>query len=207
MRRPDLHLAATPGGTPEMRDLYKGAVVARPALLEHRGQSGPGSAVGTFVAVGTHTDPFDRLLRIVDGALEAGVLPGPARAQTGSCSYVPRHMASSAWLAPSDLREAIDEARYVVTHAGSGLISRCLRRGIKPMVLPRLAANGEHVDDHQMQIARRLEEAQCIVLIDGAITERHRDAADLAPPAAQSSELPAKADVVRSALQEFGRGA
>lgn len=49
-------------------------------------------------------------------------------------------------------------ADSVVCHAGVGSIMTALQLGHTPVVLPRLARHGEHVDDHQLDIARRFAE-------------------------------------------------
>src|SRR3954469_17165636 len=53
---------------------YPRAVVCRPALWEeiHRGDA---TGEGTFLAVGTRREPFDRLLEIVDDAVGGGLRP------------------------------------------------------------------------------------------------------------------------------------
>ena len=53
---------------------YRRSVLCRPALWEQiqRGEEGE----GTFVAVGTRHEPFDRLLRAVDEAVAAGLAAG-----------------------------------------------------------------------------------------------------------------------------------
>ena len=48
-------------------------------------------------------------------------------------------------------------ADVVITHAGVGTILQLLDLGVFPLVAPRLAVHREHVDDHQMQIARELD--------------------------------------------------
>jgi UDP-N-acetylglucosamine transferase subunit ALG13 len=47
----------------------------------------------------------------------------------------------------------IERADVVVSHAGVGTFVRCLESGKAPVLVPRRAARGEHVDDHQLQIA------------------------------------------------------
>lgn len=51
------------------------------------------------------------------------------------------------------------EADLVISHAGVGSALRLLRLGVTPMLVPRRSARGEHVDDHQEQVARELEGA------------------------------------------------
>ncbi|MHA3683349.1 glycosyltransferase [Leucobacter sp. HY1910] len=63
-------------------------------------------------------------------------------------------------LMPADqlLAEA-KAADVVVTHSGVGTILQMLDSGISPVVVPRLKERGEHIDDHQLQIWRLLDEA------------------------------------------------
>ncbi len=60
---------------------------------------------------------------------------------------------------PSDeLEAAIEQADIVVAHAGTGTALTCLRLGKRPILVPRRAEHGEHVDDHQEQTARFLDD-------------------------------------------------
>jgi UDP-N-acetylglucosamine transferase subunit ALG13 len=63
------------------------------------------------------------------------------------------------------LAELVQEARIVVTHAGVGSILLSLANGKRPYVVPRLSAFGETVDDHQLESARRLEQAGLVTLV------------------------------------------
>lgn len=191
---------------PDMARTYPGAVVARPALLEQRSQAGPADGRGTFIAVGTHIDAFNRLLRVASDAISSGVLPGPALAQSGVCTSLPANIPAQQWMSPAELDDAIARSRFVVTHAGSGMIARCLRRGIRPLVLPRLSACGEHVDDHQLQLGRLLAAAGCIVLIEGDITPSDVMTAETPPPPAQAGDLPAMIEVLERALEALEPG-
>jgi UDP-N-acetylglucosamine--N-acetylmuramyl-(pentapeptide) pyrophosphoryl-undecaprenol N-acetylglucosamine transferase len=184
---------------PEMSRVYPGSKVCRPALCEEVATArGPGW--GTFVAVGTHSEPFDRLLRIVDDAVEEGLLPGPLVAQSGVSTYRPRNYRTVDWLAPYEVEAMISRSRYVVCHAGSGVISSALRGGRRPLVLPRLKRLHEHFDDHQIQLASRLGEMGLVVPLEGRLT---RDALRLAedPPEQQfASDAPSVEEALTSAL-------
>jgi UDP-N-acetylglucosamine transferase subunit ALG13 len=57
---------------------------------------------------------------------------------------------------PHELEQAMREADVVVTHAGTGSALAALEAGQAPVLVPRSAARGEHVDDHQYQTAREL---------------------------------------------------
>jgi UDP-N-acetylglucosamine--N-acetylmuramyl-(pentapeptide) pyrophosphoryl-undecaprenol N-acetylglucosamine transferase len=179
---------------------YRRAVLCRPALWEQiRRDERPGA--GTFVAVGTRREPFDRLLRAVDEAVGAGVLPAPVVVQSGSSSYRPRHFDAVPWLAPAQVEAAAASARYVVCHSGSGIIGAALRSGRRPLVLPRRHDRGEHVDDHQVQIARKLEAmGLAVALEDGRIEREHVLAADAPLPDGAQSGVPSVADALRQAV-------
>ena len=52
------------------------------------------------------------------------------------------------------------EADVVVAHAGVGTALAALEVGKCPVLVPRRLAHGEHVDDHQVQIASELGESR-----------------------------------------------
>ena len=56
-------------------------------------------------------------------------------------------------MSDEEFRAEIDRADVVVSHAGVGTFLRCLQAGSVPVLVPRRARFGEHVDDHQEQIA------------------------------------------------------
>ena len=58
---------------------------------------------------------------------------------------------------PAELRAAFREADVIVTHAGVGAALEALDAGRRPLLVPRLKHHGEHVDDHQLQVAAELE--------------------------------------------------
>ncbi|MGO4691443.1 glycosyltransferase [Glaciibacter sp. 2TAF33] len=53
----------------------------------------------------------------------------------------------------NDFHDAAENADVVVTHAGVGSLIAFLEAGIYPVLVTRRKARGEHVDDHQTQIA------------------------------------------------------
>lgn len=58
----------------------------------------------------------------------------------------------------SDVIGTMTSVEMVVCHAGVGTIMTALKLGHMPIVIPRLQRYGEHVDDHQCDIAGRLAE-------------------------------------------------
>jgi UDP-N-acetylglucosamine--N-acetylmuramyl-(pentapeptide) pyrophosphoryl-undecaprenol N-acetylglucosamine transferase len=187
---------------PELARALAGADVCRPTLLEHVCEAPPAPGHGTFVAVGTHGQPHDRLLRIVGDAVERGVLPRPVFAQIGPASWSGRGVETVDWLTRDEMDRRLADAQVIVCHAGAGIISSALRAGRRPLVVPRDAARGEHVDDHQRQLAAKLAEWGLIVSLDEHLTARDVEAA-LSPlrTPAELADAPSAADVLRPALQ------
>ena len=111
-----------------------------------------------FLSVGTQF-PFDRLVRAVDGAVAAGQLAEPVLAQVGEKSWRPAHMEWTARLAPEEFEARTAQASALIGHAGVGLISRALALGRPLLVVPRRKDLGEHVNDHQVELAARFAEA------------------------------------------------
>ena len=85
-------------------------------------------------------------------------------------------------------------------HSGSGIIGVALRNGRRPLVLPRLHGHGEHVDDHQVQIARKLGQMGLAVALDGEIGPAHVAAAAAPLPEAAVAGDPSVADALRAAM-------
>lgn len=66
-----------------------------------------------------------------------------------------------------ELSAAMQEADVVVAHAGIGSALSALEVGKIPILVPRVSSRGEHVDDHQSQIASHLLSRRLAVMADG----------------------------------------
>jgi UDP-N-acetylglucosamine transferase subunit ALG13 len=115
-----------------------------------------------FVSVGTHEAPFDRMLRAVD---ELG-LDEQIVVQNGPSQVRVEGAVESEYLAFDEVVDYIREARAVVMHAGVGSVMISLANGKRPIVMARLERYGEHVDDHQLELARRLEANGLVTLVE-----------------------------------------
>jgi UDP-N-acetylglucosamine transferase subunit ALG13 len=92
-----------------------------------------------------------------------------------------------------ELVRSMREARCVVCHAGVGTIMTALKTGHTPVVIPRQLAHGEHVDDHQLDIATQFAEKGLIRCVtseaDVRALLRDRHAAPGAPIGRGRQEL------------------
>jgi UDP-N-acetylglucosamine transferase subunit ALG13 len=115
-----------------------------------------------FFSTGTNEQAFDRLVRaaadIADG-------PEPVHVQYGSSTVAPGAGRWEAFLSFDAMREAMQEARAVVVHAGVGSILLAHRCGKRPIVVPRRHDLGEAVDDHQLALALRLQEVGVVTVV------------------------------------------
>jgi UDP-N-acetylglucosamine transferase subunit ALG13 len=109
--------------------------------------------------IGTHEQPFNRLLQAVD------VLPTSEEriVQTGHSTYQPQHATCLDFMPFDRVKELMQQARVVITHAGTGTVMLALSLGKVPVVAPRLAKFGEHVDDHQVELVTSLADMGCII--------------------------------------------
>ncbi|GIL37161.1 hypothetical protein PDTK01_32360 [Phycicoccus sp. DTK01] len=78
--------------------------------------------------------------------------------QTGATDVTGLGIAGRDRVPAPELRQAVREADLVVAHAGVGSALVALDAGRVPVLLPRRASHGEHVDDHQQLIGRHLDE-------------------------------------------------
>jgi UDP-N-acetylglucosamine transferase subunit ALG13 len=105
-----------------------------------------------FVTVGTHQQPFQRLIEALS-ALPADELV----VQYGYAEPPPGVARSVAFMSFPEMLEHFERADAVITHAGVGSILCAANAGHVPAVVPRLRRHGEHVDDHQLQLVDQLE--------------------------------------------------
>jgi UDP-N-acetylglucosamine transferase subunit ALG13 len=114
------------------------------------------------VTVGTHEQPFDRLLRAVaelEGDEPLVVQYGSSELPHGRGEWVD-------YLSFDELADLAAKARVFVCHAGVGSIVLARRCGHRPIIVPRRRQFGEHVDDHQLALARRLDAAGMVSLVE-----------------------------------------
>ena len=118
-----------------------------------------------FVTVGTHEQPFDRLVRHIDELKGQGVITEDVFIQTGYTDYEPQHCQWSKLLPYSNMEKYVREARIVITHGGPSSFIMPLQIGKTPIVVPRQEKFGEHVNDHQLNFALEVEKRQKTILV------------------------------------------
>jgi UDP-N-acetylglucosamine transferase subunit ALG13 len=107
-----------------------------------------------LLTVGTLA-PFDRLVSAVDDLVGAGVIRDTVFAQVGNTSYQARHFEAVPSLPKPEFEARVRESSMMIGHAGMGTIILALEHSRPLLVMPRLHAHGEHVNDHQVGTARK----------------------------------------------------
>lgn len=104
-----------------------------------------------FVTVGTQKFQFNRLIKEVDDYV--GNSNEVAFRQIGNSTYKPKNFGYKNFLSANDFDKYISDCDLVITHSGVATIVKALKLNKPVIVVPRLKKYGEHVDDHQEQIA------------------------------------------------------
>ncbi|GGQ55957.1 glycosyl transferase [Couchioplanes caeruleus subsp. azureus] len=129
--------------------------------FEAEAKPGPPRIRKAVVTLGTHARyTFPRLLTHLVGLLppEWDVLW-----QVGS-TVIDRMPDGARRQVPiTEMRQALAEADVVISHAGVGSALAAMQAGKRALYVPRRKAYGEHIDDHQVEMARELEGRKLVV--------------------------------------------
>jgi UDP-N-acetylglucosamine transferase subunit ALG13 len=118
-----------------------------------------------FVTVGTHEQAFDRLVEYVDTLKKCGEITEEVIIQTGYSTYEPKYCQFKKLFPYQEMQQLIAKARIVVTHGGPSSFLAPLQLGKIPVVVPRLKSFDEHVNNHQLEFARAVEQRQKNIIV------------------------------------------
>lgn len=153
-----------------------------------------------LVTVGTDHHPFSRLMswieqwsgRPVRWRVQHGFTAAPAGESVEATEMMPH----------DDLQKSLREASVIVCQGGPGSIMDARGVGKVPIVVPRQSGLGEHVDDHQVRFARRLDQAGLIRIATSEADFRGHVTAALAWPD-QFAASPEQSDIAET-VKRFG---
>lgn len=111
-----------------------------------------------FVTVGTHEQQFNRLVKKIDELVEVGAIKDEVFIQTGYCDYIPKHCEWAKIIPYTEMIEKMKEAKVVITHGGPASFMQVLQLGKTPIVVPRVYEFNEHVNNHQVEFCKHVEE-------------------------------------------------
>lgn len=111
-----------------------------------------------FVTVGTHEQPFNRLVECIDNLKRDGVIEEEVIIQTGYSTYEPKYCTWKKLYPFQEMTRLVNEARIVITHGGPSSFIMPLQVGKTPIVVPRKYEFNEHVNDHQVAFSKAVAE-------------------------------------------------
>lgn len=118
-----------------------------------------------FVTVGTHEQPFNRLIQKVDELKRDGVITEDVIMQIGYSTYEPKYCKWSKLLPYKEMEENNKNARIVITHGGPASFIAPLQIGKIPIVVPRQLQFNEHVNDHQVEFSKNVSERMGNIIV------------------------------------------
>lgn len=118
-----------------------------------------------FVTVGTHEQPFNRLIKKVDELRRDGIIQENVIMQTGFSTYEPKYCEWSKLIPYQQMIKNVEDARIVITHGGPASFIMPLQIGKVPIVVPRQHKFDEHVNDHQVEFARNVSERMGTIIV------------------------------------------
>ena len=111
-----------------------------------------------FVTVGTHEQPFNRLIKEVDLLKKKNIITEEVVIQTGYSTYEPKYCKFEKLFSFDAMHNFVESARIVITHGGPSSFIMPLQLGKIPIVVPRQQKFHEHVNNHQLEFANAVKE-------------------------------------------------
>ncbi|MCO4528721.1 Glycosyl transferase CpsG [Streptococcus infantarius subsp. infantarius] len=111
-----------------------------------------------FVTVGTHEQPFNRLIKEVDRLVETGIIKDEVFIQTGYSTYEPKFCKWSSLISFDKMNELMQKSDIIISHGGPATFMSAIANSKKPIVVPRQEKYNEHVNDHQVDFAQQVKE-------------------------------------------------
>ncbi len=133
---------------------YVGSVLDGFAAVPQRMETGRQTPLRVVVMLGTL--PNWEFIRLIEACLRVIPAGSDVLWQTGCTDVSGLGIDGREAVPAHELEAATAAADVVISHAGVGSALTTLRCGKRPILVPRDAGLGEHVDDHQRQIAIEL---------------------------------------------------
>lgn len=118
-----------------------------------------------LVTTGTQKFQFDRLIKAIDVAVGDKSISEDVFIQTGTSEYKPIYCKYKDFTTPEEMQELRKQSSLIITHGGTNSIIEGLKLGIPVIAIPRLSKYHEHVDDHQCEIVKEMQNSGLIIAL------------------------------------------
>ena len=116
-----------------------------------------------LITLGTQDKEFTRVLKKVDELIDKKVIKEEVIVQAGYTKYKSKNMKIFDYVSKKKLEGYIENANYIITHAGVGTIFDALKRNKKIIAVPRLSKYKEHNNDHQLELVEEFSKPNFIL--------------------------------------------
>jgi N-acetylglucosaminyldiphosphoundecaprenol N-acetyl-beta-D-mannosaminyltransferase len=111
-----------------------------------------------FVPLGTQKFPFNRLVCALNTLVEQGLYKPEEIVMQSAVYDINPVFTHYRLISFERFNELMEKAELVITHSGVNSIISCMRLQKPLVIVPRLKKYGEHVDDHQKEIAEVMKQ-------------------------------------------------
>ncbi|MBL7206832.1 MAG: beta-1,4-galactosyltransferase [Candidatus Aenigmarchaeota archaeon] len=146
--------------------------------------------------------PFERLVEEMDNIAKR--TKKKVIMQIGNTKYKPKYAEYFSFTSEKKLLECNKNADVIVSHAGAGCIATARQFGKPVVIVPRYKKFGEHVDDHQLELAHAMEkEGKAIIVYDIKDLEKSIEIAKNAKRPETSNQL---VNFIKDYMKNMKRG-
>ena len=118
-----------------------------------------------FVTVGTHEQPFNRLIKKIDDLKQESIIKDDIVMQIGYSTYLPKFCKYEKFYPWDTMQDFYKKARIIITHGGPASFIDALMIKKIPIVVPRQAKFNEHVNNHQLVFAKQISDRGLPIII------------------------------------------
>jgi len=125
-------------------------------------------SIKIFVILGTQRFPFDRLIAALENVVSFGLYSKEEILIQSACPKykVYNNLNFVQWLSSEKFNKLLTDSEIIITHAGTNSIISCMALEKHFIIAPRLKKYGEHVDNHQVEIAQVMKEKYNVLVVD-----------------------------------------
>lgn len=109
-----------------------------------------------FITLGTQPCDFSRCLKSIEVLKKNNNIEELFVAQIGHTMYTPINIECHKFVTQEEYSKYIQDARVIISHAGTGALFSAIRERKKTIAVARLKKYGEMVNDHQTEIVKKL---------------------------------------------------